>query len=70
MNGMSPEYSLAGFCVTEPQKEYGKSTVTEFIYAVISSGEFTLQAAGNVRDSKLAGFYCLLLTLSTATMDL
>jgi hypothetical protein len=30
---MNPEYKLIGFYVMEPQKEFGKSTFTEFIYA-------------------------------------
>lgn len=46
------------------RKESSKSTFTEFIYAChFLWGKFILQAAGKIRDPKLASFYCLVLTL-------
>ena len=55
----------------EPQKESSKSTFTEFIYAChFLWGKFILQATDKIRDSKLVGFYCLVLALYMAAIQL
>lgn len=53
---MSPEYSLADRMSQNHRKKPASQLSLDLWTPVISSGEFTSQAADRVSDSKLAGF--------------
>lgn len=53
---MSPEYSLADRMSQNHRKKPASQLSLDLWAPVISSGEFTSQAADRVSDSKLASF--------------